>query len=536
MPPTLAPGAEGQVEARQDLDSIKPLTVDPPPVWTRRWVSLLAVLVVLGAAVLGGARWRQQHCGLTPFAVDAATLQAMGDECIGVSAYGFSFQANDARLSAVEDTVAGLNRRAEDLHRASPSRPYFSLVFVAALSSLAQPPDELFTERESLEGLAVAQSRQLDKNGPGDPIVRLLLANAGDRVLHGPDVAGILKQMTADDPSIIGVVGLEQTREPTVRTIEALNDVGLPMLATTLSADGLTQHSPMYFQLSPQDRREGEVAAAYAARRLAVASEPIARKVRILYSADRQDTYSNNLREDLQSSFAAKGVDFEVDTRAYVPAYSLAAQAPGTGPYQVGKDTCGYDGLVFFAGRPDDFATMLDGVNDSCNSRPPRILGDDDISRFVADLGLRGRHPAIPFDYLSFALGSPFCIRQTDLWHTMGILFPQACRGDSKDSSTDGYVALSYDAVRTYVTAVEHLRESGGRLPLTPGAVWHELKGIHETPLDGESGVIDFGGVVNQQVPTDKFIAVQRVEDGGEPKDQGSCGRFAGRTSSPWCP
>ena len=40
------------------------------------------------------------------------------------------------------------------------------------------------------------------------------------------------------------------------------------MVAATLSADGLVNISPMYFQVAPQDSREAAVAAAFAAHLL----------------------------------------------------------------------------------------------------------------------------------------------------------------------------------------------------------------------------------------------------------------------------
>jgi len=114
----------------------------------------------------------------------------------------------------------------------------------------------LTSERESLEGAAVAQADQLNASGDADPIVRLLIVNAGRGMGAGQQVARQLGVLAAQDPSVVGVVGLDQTRQPTVDTINALANVGLPSIGAALSADSLSVNHPMYFQVAPQNIRE----------------------------------------------------------------------------------------------------------------------------------------------------------------------------------------------------------------------------------------------------------------------------------------
>jgi hypothetical protein len=77
---------------------------------------------------------------------------------------------------------------AEELHRAAPERPYIPLVDLEALTSSSGTVDGLTTERESLEGFAVAEPRQFNTSTASD--VRILIATAGNGMHEGARVAG----------------------------------------------------------------------------------------------------------------------------------------------------------------------------------------------------------------------------------------------------------------------------------------------------------------------------------------------------------
>ncbi len=115
-------------------------------------------------------------------------------------------------------------------------------------------------------------------------------------------------------------------------------------------------------------------------------------------------------------------------------------------------------------------------------------------------------------------------------------LFPEECK-QVATTSLDGHATLAFDAVNLYVKAIGRLRDTAPDSPLTSHAVWHALSSIHgRTALDGESGKIDFGGVVDQQIPVDKLISVQRVDGEKPPEQMGFCGRHGRKTESEWCP
>ncbi|WP_409185305.1 ABC transporter substrate-binding protein [Amycolatopsis sp. VS8301801F10] len=515
--------------------------------WTTRWVRAGVPAVVLalvaGFAVVRYQSFLDSHCGTS-----SEWLTWVDDQCVGVSDGTFTLFSpldKEGTIQQVEAVVADQNRRAEELHQQHPERPYITLVDLEALTSSNGTAEGLTAERESLEGFAVAQSRQLNATAAAEPIVRMLIANGGKEMLQGAAVARTLLEMAKQDPSIVGVVGLDMSSEPTANTIRALGDAGIPVVAATLTADQLADQNPIYFQVAPQNRREAAVAAAFAAER------PGPRSLRVYYSDDDTDFYSPNLRDNLLKAFKDKG--FAVEARAFVPDEGQTAR-PAHLRYgdrlvgnagAAGRDSCSYDGYAFFAGRGvPDFGAFLTGAA-QCGSTAT-IIGDDDVARFVADSVAREDHRALPYYYfaLANAPATPAKGLARDFYATLNAKF--AFERTEKGRSFDGHAALSYDAALVMITATAYLRETSSKIPVTPGAVWREIAAIHTSRpdanqtnkyIEGVSGTIDYGGDIGRHVPQDKPLAVLRVQGGEvDPELQGFCGKAVSRAPDPWCP
>ncbi|UXY21237.1 hypothetical protein N8I84_22990 [Streptomyces cynarae] len=531
-------------DAQDERTSVaRRLQVPPPPVWAGRTATVVSLALTFALIATGIAygvanewEWRRQHCGLSRSDPDARTLQREStDECVGVAPHGFAFGSTDPRVQQTLRTIARQNAEAERKHAADPSRRLVTLVHLSALLSapMGETSNTLSYAREQLQGAASAQRRQLDRQGPDEPLLRIFPAAAGSGMRFGADVASTIKRMMRTDPTIVGVTGLDQSRKATITTIGALTRVGLPMVATTLSADTLPENSALYYQVSPQNRREAAISAAYADH-LADSGKLKERAVRVVYSLDATDEYSANLRADAVAAFRHAG--FHVDEQGYVPSPAPADGSSGPGARTIGEQACGYRGLVFFTGRSEDFETILGATNDTCGSSPPTFLGGDDVARLGADPGRRRAFPRVPYEFLDFTVGSASCNGHSDLYSTMQELFPDECR-NVQDTSLDGHAALAFDAANLYLKAIARLQDTAPDTPLTPAAVWYALSGIHgSAALDGESGRIDFGGAVGRQVPVDKLVSVQRVEGAQRPQQMGFCGRRGSDEGAAWCP
>jgi len=522
-------------ELIERVERARAFTVPPLPRLARRRVTVVAAVVAVALLCGGGAYaldtradWRQEHCGLDGFNADAVTVRREPTgECVGIAPYGYAFGVSDDGIQKTLATIARQNGEAERIHRKTPSRPIVTLVHISSLLGRSG----LQYARESFQGAASAQRRQLNKQGETDPVVRILPASAGSGMRFGPTVVAMLKQIMRNDRTIIGVTGLDTSRHATITTIHEITRIGLPMVATTPSADILDDQSPLYYQVSPQNNREAAIAAAYA-KHLA-GRGTIRRKVQVLYSVDPSDEYSKNLRSDADRSFAGAG--FSVDDKSYVPS-PPPKRISGDGARSVGKAACRYTGVVFFAGRSEDVANVLQGINDVCGTTPPTFLGGDDVARFAADPKQRRAFPEVPFDFLDFTLGTASCDSASNLYSTMKGLFPAECKKVS-NSSLDGHASLAFDAVNLYLNAIGQLQDTAPSMPLTAPAVWHGLSSIHgAVAQEGESGKIDFGGRVDQRIPIDKLLSVQHVNGARAPSQVGFCGKRGGLAQSTWCP
>lgn len=515
-----------------------------PRLIASRWLRIpvvVATVVAVVAAVL--VTWNNQ-CGTWHSSLRLSSTDG-GSECIGVTEGSFNlFQPPDPTTMSVVRTIQQQNQEAASKHVGNPRRPYVAIADLQAFTSANGTADGLTAEREGLEGVAVAQKRQLDKSGDSDPIVRVLIVNGGKNMQQGAAVARQLGAMAAQQPPLVGVVGLDNSSKPTVETIDALAKAGLPAVSAPLSEDDLTTNHPLYFQVAPKNISEAAVAAAFA-HQLLGATGP--HSARIYYSDDANDTYSTNLRNDATKAFTDVG--FPVQAKAFTPNEPPGPEVvqPGDQPVgnanAAGRDTCDYNGIVLFAGRGvPDYGDFLDGAT-QCQSKAI-FLGDDDVSRYVADAAERESTRALSYYYLSFAFAPPVNALQgpqLDFYSNLSQLFGFENQPSTK-RTLDGHAALSYDASDVLITAVSYLHSDNQDIPITPAAVWREITDIHVSQaqnrlIDGVSGTIDFGGDIARQVPLDKPVAILQVLHGEvNPNIVGQCGTAVGFPPSTWCP
>ncbi|MEU4443230.1 hypothetical protein AB0K14_13315 [Actinosynnema sp. NPDC050801] len=523
---------------RGEVPPTATLSVRQAPVWSRTPVLVVVVLLLLASVATVGYRhvrginaaneqWRYEHCGLDQDNPDAHTLKRIGDDCVGVTTghvplFGQADGEDLKRFNRIQELIVDQNRRVLEAHARDATRPYATVVYVSAMSA---GRDALASNTARLVGVAARQARLLDRTDSDDPLIRVLLSNAGSAMQHGEVVADKLRSMLEHDKSIIGVVGMALSSTPTRNTITALGEVGLPVVAATLSDDAMPTASRMYFQVSPTNDRQAQVAAGHVR-----AAHPGKRGVVIVHSSAEEDSYADNLRVDVAKRFGEQGL------RVREEPYRPVTAEQGSDARRLGQDLCavGDEDVVFFAGRPADFGKLMDGLSAGCKNDPPSLLAGDDVARYAADDTLRGQHPEIPFEYVSFAIGAQGCAAATEMHQSLRELLPEECEGGA-NPSLDGHAALTYDALYLFVHAMIQL----GRIPVSPGHIWKEMGDIGGArALSGESGVIDFGG---GQVPIDKFLAVLRVSDGEPPTVLASCGDYPNRQDvdlrrAPWCP
>ncbi|GAA1606434.1 hypothetical protein GCM10009804_73150 [Kribbella hippodromi] len=509
-----------------------------------RWPVLALVLMLIAGSYLGfGVLQDRRHCGggelkWQVYESATATVTKVDGDCVGVTDGTNALLFPSQSFAPVRAKILEQNKRAAELSQAQPERPVATLVFMASADDRSLDAGVFTAEREQLAGLAVAQAVQLNKPEQRyEPILRVLIANAGPRFKHAARVAEQIGRLAAGDPTIVAVVGMTESRRSTQEMIQRLAAAGLPTVAATLTADSMVDVSRMYLQVSPQNRREAAVAGAYVRKLLATGKDPfgrpLERRATVYKSDDPNDTYSQNLAKDVQLELTAAGVPVV-----------LTSYSPSGGELdanRAGRDACDRRGIVFFAGRGQvDFESFLGGVQDRCRANAPYILAGDDVTKWAADRSVSARNRSVAFQYLALSLAPDLLAaappESSDFYARLADLFPYETT--DRGRSLDGHAALSYDAAYSVVLAVSYLRRDS--IAVNGGTVWSALQSITDAAgaqraYQGVTGRIDYGGSVLRRVPVNKPVAVVTFQNGRPvPAATVVCGARAG--SPAWCP
>ena len=161
--------------------------------------------------------------------------------------------------------------------------------------------------------------------------------------------------LAARDPDLLGVVGLDRSIERVKQAIGLFNASGIPVVATTLSADGIggtyPHYDPYYFQLSANNSTEAKLILRYiqeivpryfeqSHQEYPSAGQIQARKILIYWpSADPGDLFTSTLVADLKREAPlVKGLPT-------LPARQVTQQ--------FGSQFCGAATVDIYAGRHD---------------------------------------------------------------------------------------------------------------------------------------------------------------------------------------
>jgi len=317
-----------------------------PPWWARRIVPAAACLLLLATGVVwANGRWGP-GCYPRPWQGHVA-VELVGDECIGYSdnlVHVFNKDPGQDRLRAVQERIFKQNAAAESVWRASGHRrPLVTLVYFGTLTGNKTRTDEesYASEREELEGMAVRQYTLLQESASTEAaaLLRVVVANGGKQMRHADKAVSMLEKLARNDPTVLGVVGLVDSRESTKEAIRRLSRAGLPTLAPTLSADDIGEYSRLYLQISAPNFEQAVPITRYA-------HDNNIAKVRVYYTTGDD----SSLADDLYVSTLLKGLNEQLKGRI-----TLKEEWNG----QQLRAECGSSDLLFFAGRWSDLGAAL---------------------------------------------------------------------------------------------------------------------------------------------------------------------------------
>ncbi|MFY1631693.1 hypothetical protein ACN27F_00190 [Solwaraspora sp. WMMB335] len=527
------------LEAAPDRDeryghAVIPDLVPPaPPWWARRTVAAAVVLALLaGAGLWAGTRWGP-GCLPRPTQGEIA-LRLVDGECIGYSdSLAYVFNPGQEQLRTVQERIFRQNEEVMQKWRSSQRRrPLMTLVYLGIMTGQRTGPREVsyVSEREELEGMAVAQYARMEAaaSTDGQALLRIVVANGGKQMQYAEATVDLLADLARRDPTVVGVVGLVESRTTTAQALRRLNEIGLPAIAPTLSADGLHRNSRLYLQMVAPNADQAKLVSSYATDVLGVDEAHV-------YYTTGDDS---PLADDLYVNTLVSGLTDRLGERATARAFRVGDSL---------SHECGYAGLLFFAGRYSEFDEFLEALRGCQNNPPQHLVADDSVNRYLANHQMRTNAPGnLPVTYVSKAalamcsrlvadaLADESRRRFLDLIRRGDLLGEPRCV-DGVNPPVGERVALAYDASMMLIGALEQLaaRLNIASRPwepraVSPVAVFTEvLRQNAGAPYPGVTGPtrfsVDTGEPVDKRLSLMYVASVPQVDE--EPREVFYCGR-----------
>ncbi|WP_203898869.1 hypothetical protein [Virgisporangium aliadipatigenens] len=438
------------------------------------------------------------------------------NECVGYSDGPELLFGTGTALPEAQRRVFRYN---EEVERLPLDR--YQRVRLIVLTGLSGSDDGHPAERETLEGLAVAQAEALgERDRPTRPLLQVVMANAGSGGRHVDALLPELARLAQDDPTVLGVLVAMDSRTATRRAMLALRDNGLLVLTAGAVADRLRDGMTRYLQFDPPTRERAKLVRAYAG----AIGRP---RIVTVYEPSRS--------EDLAVEELRRALDAEFESYAEVP-WDGSADV---------NALCGA-GIALYGGGATGFGGFLRALHRTCGRRSPILLGVGDSVRYLlGDPRRTGRVDApadYPFVFSGNGIGAGACRPRTDphrLFLAVAARVLGKCR-DPEDPTPLGILTVpTYDLVRVVLSAAAELNGAA----LTANAVHARvLESGRRRAFEGAAGPVRFGadGVVTTggqslmcardvraaYTPGNVPWEVARTGPGGVPRVRG--GRCAG--------
>lgn len=479
------------------------------------------------------------------------TKSAQG-ECYGVTdgVGNFMHNANEtlpddievAELSRlVAEQNAQVRREADRPSTDDRRRPYLTIVVASMLSSANEVPRrDLSAGVNELRGAYLAQRAWNRFNTPTIKppfLLRLVLANFGGNSEFAQHTAEKIQSLVDSDPTVIGVSGMGQTRDSTIRAAEILGSAighwqGIPMVASAPTGNAFTGKD-FFFRIAPPNKRQAEAAITFAT------TEPRLRTRQPFLLHDPNDRYSADLKDDyLQELLRRRSGLGEPVEQPYEAGKSNTGNVLATRV----KEMCELAAqrrrtpLLIYSGRANELPTLMEKLDESDCDRDTVVLGADDLSQLetagYTDLAgneqQRPRRVSFVDGRLYFTTLGP----TEDGWRRITGGNPpseaeqfftlhadaQKEQGEAAQafrSGPNGHVMLAFDAVNLLLSAIERARTEHN-LP-DRAKLYAALRATTGANLfRGVTGPVDFGQADPELLrrgadPRSKQVVVQQV-------------------------
>ncbi|MCO1576265.1 hypothetical protein M8C13_10925 [Crossiella sp. SN42] len=465
-------------EVEQDLFT-------PPPTRARRRRRLVRLLVLTAVVVLlaGVGTWAAGRL-LDACGGPSSGVSDVDGECVGITDGSYEFHPD---LAEVQRKIL-----AENEWVLAQNKPYVSVALLSPLTWNGSSALDGAKILRLVQGTFVGQQRVNRSSLAGDPqpLVRLLLANAGSGLRHWePVVAELANRMSGAD-RLVAVAGLGMSVAQTETAAKRLSALKLPMIGALITADGL-DHEHITGLIRANATNTDYVAAL--ARHLA--TRPDLREGLLVYDANQPDLYTRTLKQALEREFGNRGGYLRYPPQSFVGA-SIPGEATPNMFDGITKNICTvHPQLVFYAGRESDLVSFVEALSHRvCRAEPLTVLTGATgfglvkvlISKLVA-ANVTAVY-ASSVDAERWREGAPEAPNYRDFHAAFTEHFSQA-------SLDDGYAVMHHDAMVTAARAIRLAAEqsrAADRLP-TPADVLSQLLNLNNAyQVPAASGQLSF--------------------------------------------
>lgn len=465
------------------------------------WVKITVSVVLL--ALVGWPVW---VFVVTPLTSCGPDVERIAGQCIGVT-------DGQAELNAdLKDVLSKI--RLENEHVAD--QPAVSVAYLVPLPipSGNGMSAEATRLRHELEGAHIAQLQANHTATLGDGLkVRLLVANSGDQSSQWPRAVSKLLKMVDGPKPLVAVVATGKTLSGTIDSIDALRSGGVPVVASRLAGDRLTNLSPEELatvrgglaRLAPTGKDQAEAAAAYLKRGNAEGSQ-LSSKALIIRDVNPEDPYLESIENGFRNKFVDPG------HAVLEPSETYDSRLGGVASSMIGilQNICiQRPDVVFFAGRSSALESFVQVLpRRPCPDLSINVMGNGDTVDFSTTVAQGD--PELVKELVK-GLNANASVRYTgqahpNAWKSPSDKFFQPAATSTLSSTfnslfpgemlEDSGAIIGYDAIVTTVTAIHPANDE-------PDLVSQAFKRLHGTKaVPGASGWISIDplGPVNKAV------------------------------------
>ncbi|MFI2032412.1 ABC transporter substrate-binding protein [Streptomyces buecherae] len=470
-----------------------------PPVRWRLWtvVAALCAAALAVALPLAGERWwpSEHRCAT------GVVQRGAGDECVGVTDGSYVYAKEFAEVSAkIRDENERVAKSGEDWVAIAYTEP-----MTRRSGSFPHNDRSPQVIRQAIEGAYLAQVELNRGGGHGrTPQVKLLLANSGQGGEQWRPLVEQLIDMAGDsEHRLVAVAGFGQSVATTRETVDALRAAEIPMVGSTVAADGLSSRDPTFFRVSSPNADQTAVAATYLKGRQAKGA-----RIDVVKDIKRDDTYNQSLGANFERAAKAARLRLETpDGHRFVSGSASAANTLADIAATVCRPERRLD-AVYFAGRGRELKLFVEALTAPGRDCPLTVLsgssalgvfydppvtgseavGGDVLARWRASAGLRVLYTAYAHPDGARRI---YPAKAANPYPAFADAYDLAFGGDRELRS--GQAMMGHDSVLTLGTAIRRAAGPRGGDAVDAAGVRNMLLQIGQSgPLPGLSGPIAF--------------------------------------------